>query len=69
MSALFAVCAAALVASLLTFYSGFSLGTILTPIMAIYFLIETAVAMTALVHFANNLFKLGNTPEWPLHRQ
>lgn len=58
MSALFAVCATALVASLLTLYSGFGLGTLLTPIMAIYFPVEAAVAMTALVHFANNLFKL-----------
>lgn len=53
-----AVCATALGASLLTLFSGFGLGTILTPIMAVHFPIEAAVAMTALVHFANNLFKL-----------
>lgn len=53
-----AVCATALVASGLTLFSGFGLGTILTPVMAIFFPIEAAVAMTALVHFANNLFKL-----------
>lgn len=59
MSAAFlAVCATALAASLLTLFSGFGLGTLLTPIMAVYFPIEAAVAMTALVHFANNLFKL-----------
>ncbi len=58
MSAFVAVCATALVASGLTLFSGFGLGTILTPVMAVFFPIEAAVAMTALVHFANNLFKL-----------
>ena len=53
-----AVCATALAASGLTLFSGFGLGTILTPVMAVFFPIEAAVAMTALVHFANNLFKL-----------
>lgn len=53
-----AVCATALAASGLTLFSGFGLGTILVPVMAIFFPIEAAVAMTALVHFANNLFKL-----------
>ena len=54
----FAVCLAALAASGLTLFSGFGLGTILTPVMALFFPVEAAVAMTALVHFANNLFKL-----------
>lgn len=59
MSATYAiVCLVALAASGLTLFSGFGLGTILTPVMAIFFPIEAAVAMTALVHFANNLFKL-----------
>ncbi|WP_428563520.1 MAG: TSUP family transporter [Solidesulfovibrio sp. DCME] len=57
-AAFFAVCATALAASGLTLFSGFGLGTILTPVMAVFFPIEAAVAMTALVHFANNLFKL-----------
>lgn len=48
----------ALLASLLTFFSGFGLGTMLMPVMAIYFPIPVAVAMTAIVHLANNLFKL-----------
>jgi len=48
----------ALLASLLTFFSGFGLNTILMPAMAVFFPIETAVAMTALVHMANNAFKL-----------
>ena len=46
-------------ASLLTFFSGFGLGTLLTPIFAIFFPIDLAVALTAIVHFLNGLFKLG----------
>ena len=49
---------AAFLASLLTFFSGFGLGTILTPVFALVFPIEIAVAQTAIVHFFNNLFKL-----------
>jgi uncharacterized protein len=52
------ICLAALVASVLTFFSGFGLGTILTPVFAIFFPIEISVALTAIVHFLNNLFKL-----------
>jgi len=47
--------------SILTFFSGFGVGTILTPIFVIFFPIEIAIAMTAIVHFLNNLFKLGLT--------
>lgn len=46
-------------ASLLTFFSGFGLGTILTPFFIIWLPLDKAVAVTAIVHFANNLFKLG----------
>lgn len=48
-------------ASLLTFFSGFGLATILTPVFAIFFPIEIAVALTGVVHFLNNLFKVGLT--------
>lgn len=48
----------AFVASLLTLYSGFGLGTILMPVAAIFFPVTVAVAMTAFVHLLNNLFKL-----------
>lgn len=44
-------------ASLLTLYSGFGLGTLLMPVFALFHPVETAVAATAVVHFANNLFK------------
>ncbi|MBI4754637.1 MAG: TSUP family transporter [Betaproteobacteria bacterium] len=53
------VCLAALVASGLTLFSGFGLGTILTPVFALFFPVPMAVAMTAVVHLANNLFKIG----------
>ena len=53
------VCLAALLASGLTLFSGFGLGTILTPVFALFFPVQAAVAMTALVHLANNLFKIG----------
>jgi uncharacterized membrane protein YfcA len=44
-------------ASLLTFYSGFGLGTLLTPVFVLFFPVETAIALTAIVHLLNNLFK------------
>jgi uncharacterized membrane protein YfcA len=53
------VCLAALFASGLTLFSGFGLGTILTPVFALFFPVPAAVAMTAVVHLANNLFKIG----------
>lgn len=53
------LCLAALAVSGLTLFSGFGLGTLLMPVFAIFFPIEIAIAMTAVVHLANNLFKLG----------
>lgn len=53
------ICCVAFLASLLSFFSGFGLGTILLPVFAIFFPIETAVLLTACVHFCNNLLKLG----------
>jgi len=40
------LCIAALVTSLLTFFTGFGLGTILTPVFAIFFPIDLAIALT-----------------------
>jgi hypothetical protein len=45
--------------SLLTFFSGFGLGTLLLPAFGLFFPVESAIALTAIVHFLNNLFKLG----------
>jgi uncharacterized membrane protein YfcA len=53
------VCLVALGASALTLFSGFGLGTLLLPAFLIFFDAPIAVAMTAVVHFANNLAKLG----------
>lgn len=55
--ALIAVTAAG--ASLLTFFSGFGLGTLLLPVFVLFFPVELAVALTAIVHFLNNIFKVG----------
>jgi len=52
------ICIAALGASILTFFSGFGLGTILTPVFAFFFPIEQAIALTGIVHFSNNIFKI-----------
>lgn len=42
----------------LTFFSGFGLGTLLLPVLALFFSVELAVALTAVVHFLNNLLKV-----------
>lgn len=54
----FIITITAFLASILTLYSGFGLGTILMPVVAIFFPIAVAVALTAFVHLLNNLFKL-----------
>jgi uncharacterized membrane protein YfcA len=42
----------------LTFFSGFGLGTLLLPVFALFFPLEAAIGLTAVVHLTNNLFKL-----------
>lgn len=44
-------------AAMLTFFSGFGLGTILLPVFAFFFPVDIAIALTAVVHLLNNLFK------------
>lgn len=58
------ICATALLASALTVFSGFGLGTVLLPVFAIFFPTSIAVAMTALVHFGNNIAKLALFGRW-----
>jgi|APTNR8051073442_1049403.scaffolds.fasta_scaffold00602_5 uncharacterized membrane protein YfcA len=54
------VAVAAFVVALLTFFTGFGLGTLLMPAFAwLLHDVPTAVAATAVVHLANNLLKLG----------
>ena len=55
------VCAVALLASLLTFFSGFGLGTLLLPAFALFMPLPQAIAATAVVHGLNGLFKLALT--------
>jgi len=52
------ICLAAFVASGLTFFSGFGLGTILVPVFGLFFSIDLAIALTGVVHFLNSVFKL-----------
>jgi uncharacterized protein len=42
----------------LTLYSGFGLGTLMMPVFAVFFPVPIAVAATAVVHGANNIFKI-----------
>jgi uncharacterized protein len=48
---------AAIAVAALTLFSGFGLGTLLLPVMALFFSVEIAVAATAIVHLVNNIFK------------
>jgi hypothetical protein len=52
------VCVVALLASGLTFFSGLGLGTLLLPAFTLFVPVDRAVALTAIVHFLNGLFKL-----------
>lgn len=44
------ICILALFVSALTLFSGFGLGTLLMPVLALFFPIEVALAATAIVH-------------------
>jgi len=58
MTAFLIVALTAFLAAGLTLYSGFGLGTMLLPVFALFFPAEMAVVATALVHGANNVFKV-----------
>ncbi len=58
MNEYFIICLTAFLASGLTLFSGFGLGTILLPVFALFFPIDISIALTAVVHFLNNIFKL-----------
>lgn len=47
-----------LIGACLTLFSGFGLGTLLVPVFSLFFPVELAVVLTAIVHFLNNLLKL-----------
>jgi len=48
----------AILASGVTLFSGFGLGTVLMPAFALFFPVPLAIAGTAIVHLASNLFKV-----------
>jgi len=61
------ICFVSIIVSALTMFSGFGLGTILMPVFAIFFPLPIAIAATALVHLANNIFKVilvGKKADW-----
>ncbi len=58
------VIAVALIAACLTLFSGFGLGTLLMPAFALVYPVEIAIAATAVVHLANNVFKLVLVGKW-----
>ena len=62
------IAAVAALASALTLYSGFGLGTVLLPAFALFLPVPVAVAATGVVHLLNNLFKgvlLWRRADWP----
>lgn len=52
------ISATAFLVAILTFFSGFGLGTILTPVFMIFFPVDLAIGLAGIVHLCNNLFKL-----------
>ena len=57
----------ALFVSAIALYSGFGLGTLLMPVFALFFPLPIAVASTAIVHMANNIFRVafvGRSADW-----
>jgi uncharacterized protein len=63
----FVIATVSLLASVLTFFSGFGLGTILLPVFALFFDLPTSILLTAIVHFLNNVFKfilVGKHVDW-----
>lgn len=53
--------------SLMAFFSGFGLGTVLTPILVLFMPLTSAIALTAVVHFLTSLMKcvvLRNHIDW-----
>lgn len=44
--------------SVVTLFTGFGVGTVLTPVMALYFDVKVAVFLAAIVHFFNNAARI-----------
>ena len=57
----------ALFAAALALFSGFGLGTLLTPAFVFFFPVQVAIAATAIVHLVNNFFRIflvGRFADW-----
>lgn len=68
----FVISVVAFVMSGVTLFSGFGLGTVLMPTFALFFPVPVAIAATAVVHLANNGFKLalvGRRADWTVVRR
>ncbi len=52
------MCLASFLAAAVTLFSGFGLGTLLMPFFALFFPLQSAIALTAIVHLLNNALKL-----------
>ncbi|CRX37510.1 sulfite exporter TauE/SafE family protein [Estrella lausannensis] len=64
-----AICLTSLLAAVITLFSGFGLGTVLMPVFALFFPLQAAIAATAVVHLANNVFKafiVGRLANWKI---
>ena len=55
----FIILPVAFLAAALALFSGFGLGTILTPVFLVFYDAKTAIFLVAIVHLLNNLLKLG----------
>lgn len=61
------VCSVTFILSILSLFSGFGLGSVLMPAFALFFPLQLAIAATAVVHLANNIFKVllvGKDADW-----
>jgi uncharacterized protein len=59
----------ALFAAFLALFSGFGVGTLLTPAFVFFFPVQVAIAATAVVHLANNFFRIflvGRYADWKI---
>ncbi|MFZ0564776.1 MAG: TSUP family transporter [Chlamydiales bacterium] len=53
------LCTASFLISIVSFFSGFSLSTLLIPLISIFLPVSTAIAITAFIHLVHNLVKFG----------
>ena len=51
------ICFASFMIAGLTLFAGFGIGTMLMPVLAIFFPVNIAIGLTAVVHLANSLFR------------